>query len=59
MLTANEPCTRCDNEGENTPAHYCTKQRVQYMLCLACQKDTGTGVHGKRLPLNGSDYSQW
>ena len=55
-----EPCSRCLHEtGTHTPAHYCTKQRVQYLLCLDCQKATETGVHRKRLPLNGSEYSLW
>lgn len=55
-----EPCERCLYTcGSYVPAHYDRIQKVQYALCLTCQKETQTGLYKVRLSPVGSDYHDW
>lgn len=55
-----EPCCRCLNlTDKHTPAYYDEVQKVQYALCLPCQKTTKLGLFKVRVAPVGSDYDDW
>ena len=53
-------CVVCFNKhGKHIPAFYDDKQKVQYALCLPCQKQTKLGLFKQRVAPVGSDYNEW
>ena len=54
-----DPCPKCLIDTDlHVPSYYDPKQKVQYVLCLKCMKETQLGLYRKRVEAVGVSYDQ-